>query len=166
MPPSASIHLSARLWTAHVALRRFTLLSLIHNQGQPSDCTSTNCVYPNIPVKLPCYCVRFEFFTAVTMKKAVFWDVAPCRYGVTFPPTLKQQMLLNSTQSVLLWCSWEHFTCLVQVVMNSHLNTALFQPAFVISAQSEWCYPCYTCFYLRIKYDGHCKLSSQFERLV
>jgi hypothetical protein len=28
-----------------------------------------------------CY-VRFEVFTAVTMKKAVFWDVAPCRYGV------------------------------------------------------------------------------------
>jgi hypothetical protein len=27
-------------------------------------------------------CVRFEVFTAVTMKKAVFWDVAPCRYGV------------------------------------------------------------------------------------
>jgi hypothetical protein len=26
--------------------------------------------------------VRFEVFTAVTMKKAVFWDVAPCRYGV------------------------------------------------------------------------------------
>jgi hypothetical protein len=26
--------------------------------------------------------VRFEVFTAVTMKKAVFWDVAPCRSGV------------------------------------------------------------------------------------
>jgi hypothetical protein len=25
--------------------------------------------------------VRFEVFTAVTMKKAVFWDVAPCRSG-------------------------------------------------------------------------------------
>jgi hypothetical protein len=24
-------------------------------------------------------CVRFEVFTAVTMKSAVFWDVAPCR---------------------------------------------------------------------------------------
>jgi hypothetical protein len=24
-------------------------------------------------------CVRFEVFTAVTMKIAVFWDVAPCR---------------------------------------------------------------------------------------
>jgi hypothetical protein len=29
--------------------------------------------------KLPI--VRFEVFTAVTMKKAVFWDVAPCRSG-------------------------------------------------------------------------------------
>jgi hypothetical protein len=28
------------------------------------------------------YLVRFEVFTAVTMKKAVFWDVAPCRSGV------------------------------------------------------------------------------------
>jgi hypothetical protein len=27
--------------------------------------------------------VRFEVFTAVTMKNAVFWDVAPCRSGVT-----------------------------------------------------------------------------------
>jgi hypothetical protein len=26
--------------------------------------------------------VRFEVFTAVTIKKAVFWDVAPCRNGV------------------------------------------------------------------------------------
>jgi hypothetical protein len=25
---------------------------------------------------------RFEVFTAVTMKNAVIWDVAPCRYGV------------------------------------------------------------------------------------
>jgi hypothetical protein len=24
-------------------------------------------------------CVKFEFLTAVTMKIAVFWDVAPCR---------------------------------------------------------------------------------------
>jgi hypothetical protein len=27
--------------------------------------------------------VRSEFLTAVTMKSAVFWDVAPCRYCVT-----------------------------------------------------------------------------------
>jgi hypothetical protein len=26
--------------------------------------------------------VRFEVFTAVTMKNAVFWNVAPCRYFV------------------------------------------------------------------------------------
>jgi hypothetical protein len=26
--------------------------------------------------------IRFEVFTAVTMKNAVFWDVAPCRYFV------------------------------------------------------------------------------------
>jgi hypothetical protein len=28
------------------------------------------------------YYVKFEAFTAVTMKNAVFWDVAPCRYYV------------------------------------------------------------------------------------
>jgi hypothetical protein len=40
--------------------------------------------------------VRFEVFTAVTMKKAVFWDVAPCRSGVNprFGGTL--QLLLTS----------------------------------------------------------------------
>jgi hypothetical protein len=27
-------------------------------------------------------CVRFEVFTAVTTKKAVFWDVTPCSSGV------------------------------------------------------------------------------------
>jgi hypothetical protein len=26
--------------------------------------------------------VKFEVFTAVTMKNTVFWDVAPCRYCV------------------------------------------------------------------------------------
>jgi hypothetical protein len=26
--------------------------------------------------------VRFDVFTAVTVKNAVFWDVAPCRYFV------------------------------------------------------------------------------------
>jgi hypothetical protein len=26
--------------------------------------------------------IRFDVFTAVTMKNAVFWDVAPCRYCV------------------------------------------------------------------------------------
>jgi hypothetical protein len=33
-------------------------------------------------MKTVLYYVRFEVFTAVTMKKAVFWDVAPCRNGV------------------------------------------------------------------------------------
>jgi hypothetical protein len=28
--------------------------------------------------------VRFEVFTAVTMKNAVFWDVAPCRSCVIY----------------------------------------------------------------------------------
>jgi hypothetical protein len=32
-----------------------------------------------LKVKLVCTYVGFEVFTAVTMKNAVFWDVAPCR---------------------------------------------------------------------------------------
>jgi hypothetical protein len=28
------------------------------------------------------YLLRFEVFTAVTMKNTVFWDVAPCRSSV------------------------------------------------------------------------------------
>jgi hypothetical protein len=47
------------------------------------------------------------------------------------------------------------------VITNS--NTALFPTAFLTSARSEWYYPCYTCFYLQIVYDGHCKLSLQIE---
>jgi hypothetical protein len=34
------------------------------------------------PVETSTVCVRYEVFTAVTMKNAVFWDVAPCRYCV------------------------------------------------------------------------------------
>jgi hypothetical protein len=30
--------------------------------------------------------VRFEVFTAVTMKNAVFWGVAPCRWRRYVPP--------------------------------------------------------------------------------
>jgi deoxycytidylate deaminase len=29
------------------------------------------------------YYLRFEVLTAVIMKKAIFWDVAPCRYCLT-----------------------------------------------------------------------------------
>jgi hypothetical protein len=29
-----------------------------------------------------CNCVRFEVFTAVTMKNSVSWDVTPCRFCV------------------------------------------------------------------------------------
>jgi hypothetical protein len=55
-------------------------------------------------------CIRFEVSTAVTMKNAVFWDVAPCRYCVkhllTLPPrsrifyTLKMEATLPSEMSV------------------------------------------------------------------
>jgi hypothetical protein len=38
-------------------------------------------IVPNLVYLLVDY-VRFEVFTAMTMKKVVFWDVAPCRYCV------------------------------------------------------------------------------------
>jgi hypothetical protein len=35
-----------------------------------------------LSMKLSKFLVRFQFFTAVTMKNGVFWDVASCRYYV------------------------------------------------------------------------------------
>jgi hypothetical protein len=40
------------------------------------DTTATNCWVKKIKLR----CVRFEVFTAVTMKNAVFWDVTPCTH--------------------------------------------------------------------------------------
>jgi hypothetical protein len=43
--------------------------------------SSSYCVVSllRVLVKMDLFYVRFEVFTAVTMKNAVFWDVAPCR---------------------------------------------------------------------------------------
>jgi hypothetical protein len=46
------------------------------NQVKITSSVLTGSVFVGIVVK---HCVRFEVFTAVTMKNAVFWDVAPCR---------------------------------------------------------------------------------------
>jgi hypothetical protein len=40
--------------------------------------------------------VRFEAFTAVTMKKAVFWDLAPCLCGGLLLPVLTVSLLADS----------------------------------------------------------------------
>jgi hypothetical protein len=52
-----------------------------------------------------CSLVRFEVFTAVTMKKAVFWDVAPCRscvnrrFGGTYRLHLQGRCLTSLTDA-------------------------------------------------------------------
>jgi hypothetical protein len=40
------------------------------------------CLLALLSVGLLAWFVKFEAFTAVTMKKAVFWDLAPCICGV------------------------------------------------------------------------------------
>jgi hypothetical protein len=48
--------------------------------------------------------VKFEVFTAVTMKNAVFWDVAPCRYCVNrrFGGTYRLHLLTLVLRSRIL----------------------------------------------------------------
>jgi hypothetical protein len=53
--------------------------------------------------------VRFEVFTAVTMKNAVFWDVAPCRscvtrrFGGTYHLHLQGRKIRERGTSVSRW---------------------------------------------------------------
>jgi hypothetical protein len=53
---------------------------------------------------------RFEDFTAVTMKNAVFWDVAPCiccinrRFGGKFRFHLQDRRTLNQREQVVTDC--------------------------------------------------------------
>jgi hypothetical protein len=46
-------------------------------------------------VTMSSYFVRFEIFTAVTMKNVVFRDVAPCRFCVNRHVTPKRQFTQN-----------------------------------------------------------------------
>jgi hypothetical protein len=64
----------------------------------PSAALSTSTRQPRTNIHL---FVRFEVFTALTMKNAVFWDVAPCRscvsrsFGGTYSLHLKSSHLLT-----------------------------------------------------------------------
>jgi hypothetical protein len=40
-----------------------------------------------MPVPEPSFYIGFEVFMAVTMKNAIFWDVAPC--GFFYKPTFR-----------------------------------------------------------------------------
>jgi hypothetical protein len=59
------------------------------------------------------YIVRFEIFTAVTMKNAVFWDVAPCiscvnrRLGGTYRLHLQGRKIVERGTSVSRWLQTE-----------------------------------------------------------
>jgi hypothetical protein len=61
--------------------------------------------------------VRFEVFTSVTMKNAVFWDVAPCRYYVNrrFRGTYRLHLqgriknlwaMIQREQAAATWSRW------------------------------------------------------------
>jgi hypothetical protein len=66
------------------------------------------------------FCVRFEVFTAMTMKNAVCWDVGPCRYfvnrrfggiyrlhlqGIRNPRAMNQREQVTVVR-VILWTIW------------------------------------------------------------
>jgi hypothetical protein len=57
--------------------------------------------------------VRFEVFTAVTMKSAVFWDLTPCRYcvnrrfGGTYRLHLQGRKIRERGISVSRWLQTE-----------------------------------------------------------
>jgi hypothetical protein len=59
--------------------------------------------------------VRFEVFTAVTMKNAVFWDVAPCRscvnlrFGGIYRLHLQGKKFRELGTGVIRWLSHFHF---------------------------------------------------------
>jgi hypothetical protein len=60
-------------------------------------------------IKLFYFFVRFEVFTAVTMKNAVFWYVAPCsscvnrRFGGTYRLNLQSRKIRERGTSVSRW---------------------------------------------------------------
>jgi hypothetical protein len=55
----------------------YSILRLIAVTNEARELDTRNAMLREI-VNIPTNYVRFEVFTAVTMKKAVFWDVAPC----------------------------------------------------------------------------------------
>jgi hypothetical protein len=100
--------------------------------------------------------VRFEVFKAVTMKNAVFWDVAPCRscvnrrFGGTYRLHLQGRIIRERETSVSRWLQSpyprrRHSTCLVQVPIwlygNSrnlnHLTTSLLLECYKTSLNSH-----------------------------
>jgi hypothetical protein len=76
--------------------------------------------------------VRFEVFTAVTVKNAVFWDVAPCRYcvnrrfGGTYRLHLHGREILEGGTSVSR--SLEDFSALKTEAIHSSETSVYTRP--------------------------------------
>jgi hypothetical protein len=83
--------LSCGMWR-HVVQKPFTEAS---NESTASIFGAEESILRGLLELIFCCCetsvnfVRFEVFTAVTMKNAVFWEVAPCRSGVRTRSTLR-----------------------------------------------------------------------------
>jgi hypothetical protein len=74
--------------------------------------------------------VRFVVFTAVTMKNAVFWDVAPCRsrvnrrFGGTYRLHLqgiRNPRAMNQVEQVLV-DSWISYTLKMEAIHSSETS--------------------------------------------
>jgi hypothetical protein len=75
--------------------------------------------------------VRSEAFTAVTMKKAVFWDVTPCRYfvnrrfggtyslhlqGIRNPRAMNQRGQIAVVFSAIIFCNITNVICVTTLL--------------------------------------------------
>jgi hypothetical protein len=64
-------------------------------------------------------CVRLEVFTAMTMKKAVFRDAAPCRSCVNLLSS-ETSVLIRSTRRHIPEGGIQHGTCPRRQMLNIH----------------------------------------------
>jgi hypothetical protein len=77
-----------------------------------------------IPIAIQFISVRFEVFTAVAMKNAVFWDVVPCRscvnrrFGGTYSLRLQGRKIRERRTSVSRWLNLnEIIFCYVSTIL-------------------------------------------------
>jgi hypothetical protein len=86
--------------------------------------------------------LRFEVFTAVTMKNTVFWDVAPCRYfvnwrfgGTVSPPSIRNPRAMNQREQVDADTA-SVYSHLLRVVHRSQISNILKMDAICSSETS------------------------------
>jgi hypothetical protein len=73
-----------------------------HNIWEPLS-QPFRCWKQDISFQTQLFTVRFEVFTAVTMKRAVFWDVAPCRNGVNRRFGGTYRLHLQGRREIIRW---------------------------------------------------------------